>query len=272
MTDLDDRLWQIVTAPSDRGMAEVRDAVRIDLFTAAAKALLSADAPVLIGTGFPISGPPETDGPPGAFALLDALCRLGKNARIASWQDANAIFAQVRPDIEFVRIERQPDLSEIEKLDGVSFVAIEVCGLTEDGTYRDMHHRDISHLAPNFEDYLGTGALVAIGDGGNEYGMGGLPPAFFEKWDVIPPVSRADHLLPAMVSNFGAYALVKALEIESGTAELLPDPQDHLRMIEALVDAGCVNGMSGQREYKVDGHDLARTGAVLEALAKEPDF
>lgn len=248
-------------------MAELEHAVPSDLFSGAAKSLAESKKPILIGTGFPIGGPPETDGPPGAFALHDALRRLGKTVSIASWSDANAIFASVRPDITFFHIPRHEQDGVPPILVEFEFVAVEVCGLTQDNTYRDMHHRDISRLAPNFEEFVGHRALVAIGDGGNEYGMGNLPAAFFEKWKVVPPVSIADHLLPSMVSNYGAYALVKALEVHSGLESLLPDTEHHLDHIRQLVDAGCVNGMSGQQEYLVDGHNLSNTGQVLTALA-----
>jgi hypothetical protein len=267
VTDLDDWLWNTVTAPSDRGMSEVREAASAQLFSDAARALIAATDPIVIGTGFPIGGPPETDGPPGAFALHDALLRLDKTVALASWSEANTIFAKVRPDIEYLRIPRHAaDGEPSPELDGACFVAIEVCGLTEDETYRDMHHNDISDLAPNFEQFIGREALVAIGDGGNEFGMGDLPDGFFERWNVIPPVSTAKHLLPSMVSNFGAYALVLALQVESGKA-LLPDTAAHLRCIEQLVAEGCVDGMSRKHEPKVDGHPLAETENLLNTLA-----
>lgn len=266
MNDFDTRLWDLVTAPSQRGMSQLRGALPSNLFTAAARALIGTSDPIVIGTGFPIGGPPETDGPPGAFAIHDALKRIGKSVRIASWQEAIDIFGKVRPDIEYLRIPRQPLDEEIRLISNVSFVAIEICARTIDGTYRDMRHRDISDIAPNFEDFFGTRALVAIGDGGNEFGLGELPPSFFDEWDVIPPASQADHIVPGMVSNFAAYALVAAIERECGAEDLLPKSEDHIDMIKGLVEHGCVDGLSAKREFKVDGYDLSYTQNILKLL------
>jgi len=262
--DLDGRLWEVVVATSDRGMSELRSVLRTDLFTAAAAALSASRELIIIGTGFPIQGQPETDGPPGAFALADALAALGKTVMIATWPEAAEIFAQVRADLHFLGVER--DEASVRYFEANhTFVAIEICGKCGDGSYRNMRHEDISGQTPKFEAMFGTKALIGIGDGGNEFGMGNLPDDFVERWALCKPVATCDHLLPGATSNFATYALVAALERSSGH-RLLPDPSAHLSVIRELVRAGCVDGITGKRHEKVDGLPLKKTEQVLAEL------
>lgn len=128
-----------------------------------------------------------------------------------------------------------------------------------------MHGRDIKDEAPKFEDVFGVSALVSFGDGGNEFGMGSAPGWFFERYNVTAPVSTAECLAPATTSNYGAYAVVKELEILSGR-RLLPEPAEHANLIRRLVESGCVDGVTGKPEFSVDGCALEETTRLLEAL------
>lgn len=262
--DLDLALSQLVIVPSTRGMAELARELRPDLFTAAAAALLENHLPIVLATGFPIGGRPETDGPPGAFALADALVHLGHEVAIACWHEANLSLSAIRPDLEYIDVPVTA-AAHPAPLGSVALIAIEACGRTLDGTYRNMRHQDISAAAPRFEDCFGEVALVAIGDGGNEFGLGGFSDEFYANHNLIAPVSTAEHVLPGVTSNYAAYALVCALERASGQS-LLPDPDDHCRLIERLVAAGFVDGMSGQNIPLVDGMELIDTKHLLSIL------
>jgi hypothetical protein len=61
----------------------------------------------------------------------------------------------------------------------------------------------------------GPWRTIAIGDGGNEIGMGALPPgliaAHIAHGDAIACVTPAEHLILAGVSHWGAYALLGGL-------------------------------------------------------------
>lgn len=264
LRDLDAELAELVIVPSRRGMAEAARELRPDLFTAAAAELRDVTCPIVIATGFPVRGKPETDGPPGAFVLADALLRLGKDILIASWAQANAVLAAIRPDLAYFDVPIGPNTT-CKGTDSMALVAIEACGRTHDGTYRNMRDKDISAFAPRFEDCFGLDALVAIGDGGNELGMGGLSPAFYQKHGIAAPVSHARHVVPGTTSNYAAYALVCALGAVCGI-NFLPDPDEHIRVIERLVEAGFVDGVSGKCVPRVDGFALVETRRLLETL------
>jgi hypothetical protein len=256
---------ELATARNDRGMQDLLAAMG-NTAADAARLLLGETQPIVICTGFPVQGAPETDGPPGAFALADALRSLGKSIDVASWDGALQIFAKVRGDLTYVAVPTgREGLTEPAALGAV--VTIEVCGQCADGSYRNMRGHDIGDGAPRFESVLGTQSIVSVGDGGNEFGMGSAPDSFFRKWPVMRPVSTTQCLVPAAASNYGAYAIIKELEWASQRS-LLPAAATHLDLIRALVAAGCVDGYTGEAKLTVDGEDLAHTGRLLDTLAK----
>ena len=256
---------ELATARNDRGMQDLLAALG-NTAADAARILLDENDPIVICTGFPVNGAPETDGPPGAFALADALRSLGKSVSVASWDQALQIFAKVRGDLSFLEVPVGRDGAGGPAARG-AVVTIEVCGQCDDGSYRNMRGVDIGASAPRFECVFGMRSIVSVGDGGNEFGMGSAPDSFFRKWHVMRPVSTTDCLVPAAVSNYGAYAIIKELE-RASRRTLLPDPTDHLALIRALVTAGCVDGYTGQATLTVDGEDIAETGRLLEELDK----
>ena len=69
----------IVLDHDRRGIGALRPHVPDDFCTQAARYLLDHPGPVIITTGFYIlmSDAPETDGPPGAFAIANAIRSLG---------------------------------------------------------------------------------------------------------------------------------------------------------------------------------------------------
>jgi hypothetical protein len=254
----------LATTRNDRGMRDLLSALSGDPARKAARDLLEARHPIVICTGFPVNGMPETDGPPGAFALLDALRTLGKNAKIASWPGAVEIFSKIRRDLDYVEVPVGSTKPALQNED-LAIVTIEICGQAIDGTYRNMRGLDISATAPRFELVFGTDSLMSVGDGGNEFGMGSAPGWFFETHSVMPPISHTKNLIPASTSNYGAYATIKELEW-AAERRLLPNPNEHIELITALVEAGCVDGFSGESKLAVDGRSLGETLDLLKRL------
>jgi hypothetical protein len=162
----------------------------------AARALHSSTC-VGISTGFPcLPDPPhhETDGPPGAMALAHALTVLGKEVLMLTDRTTTPVMAGLlrpRPDAvvspaaTVVPFPFVPSSSEAEaeaqrlmlsRIDHM--VAIERSGRAADGCHYSMTGRDISALVEPIDDvFLASCAptgcgTTAIGDGGNEVGMG----------------------------------------------------------------------------------------------------
>jgi hypothetical protein len=81
----------------------------------------------------------------------------------------------------------------------------------------------------------------------------------------IASIVRADHLIVAGVSNFGAYGLVAALSVLAGR-DLLPSAEQAQGDVLACVAAGACCGHTFRNEPLVDGLPLEATGAMVERL------
>jgi hypothetical protein len=137
---------------------------------------------------------------------------------------------------------------------------VERSGRGVSGEYRNLRGQDIGdYTAPLDELFLMAPkqglCTVAIGDGGNEVGMGSLLPEDRQHLfgnhagsSVIP----ADHLIVAGVSDWGAYGLVTGISHLSGK-NLLPTPRQMEEKMEAMLQAGAVDGVTGTDQASIDG-------------------
>lgn len=277
-----DSIEDIILARDRRGISQLRTHVAPDFCEQAAAYLLDCIDPgpstVVVATGFYIlsAGAPETDGPLGAVVIGDALDALGHEVVYVTDHYAAPLMTSLRGDscrvIDFpiAGLEESEAFAK-QVLDEVApavLVSIERCGLTADGHYRNMHGNDISpynaqldHLFTNHE------RTVAIGDGGNEIGMGNLAEHVPEIPTLVkaPCVTKVSKLVIASVSNWGGYGLVASMSKLSGT-NLLPTIEQEQALLKETVAAGCVDGMSGIAEHKVDGFTMEENSDALRAL------
>ena len=151
-------------------------------------------------------------------------------------------------------------------------ISIERCGMTKESKlYLNMRGVDISeHTAKLDYVFQAVDRKVAIGDGGNEIGMGSV-------YDHIAPITTlppdpaatpTDELIIASVSNWGGYGLVAALSILTGQ-NLLPTVEEEFEMVKKWIDLGGVDGISGEQEYTVDNMDATHTANILRRLHSE---
>ena len=115
---------------------------------------------------------------------------------------------------------------------------------------------------------------VGIGDGGNEIGMGSIP------WPVLHANIRGgtgariacrvptDWTIACGVSNWGAYALGAAVAGLRSRPELLNEWSDarERSVLEALVEHGAVDGITGRPEPSVDGMPLEQHLAIWNQM------
>ncbi|KAJ8901197.1 hypothetical protein NDN08_007046 [Rhodosorus marinus] len=110
---------------------------------------------------------------------------------------------------------------------------------------------------------------IAIGDGGNEIGMGKvreLVTRDVPKGSLIGSVASCDHLISAGVSNWGGYVLAASLAILQRDAAFLWSWQDDCLLMADLVAAEAVDGMSGKvTGDSVDGISSSVHQAVVDA-------
>jgi hypothetical protein len=258
---------------------------------AAAGQELAAATSVGLITGFFVPrgevAAPETDGPVGTALLAAALAACGVPARIAvDTPCAGAVRAAVSAAGGGVAVDEVGVDESLDRLigdwrsAGVSHaVAIERCGRSADGRPRNMRGVDVSPWTAPLDDLFLAGPWIrlAVGDGGNEIGMGKLPPGLIARTvpngEKIACVTSCDRLVVAGVSNWGAYGLMAALAVArpdwaAKIATFLTAERD-LAVTRATVDkAGAVDGVTAQREATVDGFGPEIHGALIDELGR----
>lgn len=285
----------------NRGMAAL--IVPGDLLSAAQIFASSSPGTLLILSGFPCcikeSPPTETDGPPGALALARAGLALGYTRVTVVTDDCNAaVFAAasvgLTPNVTvqtFPAILSDADEKRLQELlsDCRLVIACERAGPGKDGkcyTMRGICMNNAGLIAPlhRLADERKAGVpFLAIGDGGNELGMGKVLDKIVNNpkianGDQIGCVTVADHLIAASVSNWGGYALAAAAALvrsqqgESTAADwiqkCLPTSLDETALLERCVKAGCRDGVSGKMESTVDGMSLQTSLDILEEIRR----
>jgi D-glutamate cyclase len=232
---------------------------------------------------------PETDGPVGAALLAAALAACGVPTRIAvDTPCVSAVRAAIVASgggisVDEVGVDDRPGLLAVVqtwKNAGVTHaVAIERCGRSTDGRPRNMRGVDVSSWTAPLDDlFLAGGWIrVAIGDGGNEIGMGKLPAGMIA--DNVPmgakiaSVTGCDHLIVAGVSNWGAFGLMASLAIIrpdwSPAIDRILTAARGLDVTRAIVEqAGAVDGVTARSEATVDGFGPEIHSALIDDLRR----
>ena len=217
-------------------------------------------------TGIPLPGhlpKGEIDGPVGTVALARALSRLGYRPEILVPDELVSVIAVMQPVME----TSAPAVSTtgltsaqvsqwIQRYDGA--ITVEKLGRNRKGVRHSIMGTPIPPSDEPVDDLVEgltqEGKLtIGIGDGGNEMGFGKI---YHLAREIVPrgaacgcpcgggivTSTATQHLLPAAVSNFGAYGLVTALSVLHERQDLLTDGQTIVRTIEAGVREGCLDG------------------------------
>lgn len=270
-----------------RNIAALCAAARGGLFGAASALADALQVGVITGFYVPRGSPPaaETDGPVGAALLLAGLARVGIPGRLATDApcapacEAALRGAGIGVPLDVVALDAPLDGAIAAwRAAGVTHaLAIERCGRAADGRPRNLVGLDIgAHTAPLDELFLaGPWETLAIGDGGNEIGMGALPrglvAADIANGEAIACATAASHLVVAGVSNWGAYALLAALAVLRpewrGALLATLDPALDRQILEATVrDGPAVDGISRLQAMTVDNLPLELHHAKMAAI------
>ena len=269
-----DSIEDIILDHDQRGVSALRPHLPADFCTQAAQFILDHPGDALITTGFFIlsAGQHETDGPPGAIAIGNALQALGRRVSYVSdrhttpmlrdWLGHNAEVIDF--PINGVEPSRQMAVELLEQSRPGLLISIERCGRTSSDTYLNMRSVDITQHTARLDYFFEAGIpSIGIGDGGNEIGMGNLADIIpgMDKLPPEPAVTKVDRLIIASVSNWGGYGLVAALSRLVGR-NLLPSVEEDRRLIRFMVDTGAVDGTSGESKYYVDNFTLEENAAL----------
>jgi hypothetical protein len=251
-----DDIERLIQVDVGRHITALFEAARGGLRSAASALTAAPAARVGLITGFyvPLGSPPaaETDGPVGAALLAKGLAEVGVPCRLATDEPchsacAAALAGAEAPGVPVDTTEVAATIATWRRAGITHAISIERCGRSADGAPRNMRGLDISSYTAPLDELFTAGPweTIAIGDGGNEIGMGSLPR----------------ELIVAGVSNWGAYALLGAL------AALRADWRERLlacldekldqTVLEATVNNGpAVDGVSRLRTMTVDNLEM----------------
>ena len=262
----------IILQYSKRGMPVLRELLPENYCLDAAEEILSwKRGTVLLTTGFYVAGYAETDGPLGTMALAGALRKLGFFPVIVTDRYCEGYFEAEDIAVEYMDLDADDAAADaiLEKYQPVGLISVERCGRDLNGIYANMRHVDISAgTAPCdalFLKALGTIPTIGVGDGGNEIGMGNVAEAVRTRLDLVPAEVKADILVIATVSNWGAYGIVAALEQLTRLPLLLSFSKAE-RFLRRTVGMGSVDGISHEHIVRVDGFGMETEKEILDGL------
>ena len=256
---------------------------------AVASALLECvDDPIVLFTGFVVPGTfpeGENDGPLGAVVLARALRRIGARPELLVdpplVDTVRWLVAEIDGDVPVAAITPETLAASTQVS---TAIAVEKPGKNEMGFMHTYDGERIVGGSPTidatFQELNRRGALtISIADRGNEVGFGGLRDLVCE---LIPraracscgcggriaAATPAKLLLPAAVSNWGAYGVAAGLALLIGTQDLALKPEEEERMLKVAAVRGCRDGVRRRGLFGVDGVPGAGSVRIVAELAK----
>jgi len=268
---------------------------------------------VIVLTGFPCmrdrTPPTETDGPPGAVAVARSLLALGVAVRLpiedhseevlrgCALSQCEGLVADAKELVVGFPTADRWTMSDDHRLrelctSASAVVCLERAGPASDGVCRTMRGFPMgdSLIATQLNEIVSDKSYglrsVAIGDGGNELGLGALHSAICEhvpNGASIGCVVPTNAVLVASVSNWGGYALSHALALLAWDAGLklsatdaeqavpyldriAPGCDTVAKTILAANTAGAVDGITAQAGGAVDGMPLEQQCQIVGEL------
>lgn len=251
-------------------------------FEKAAKELFFSTKIIII-TGFVIRDTltGETDGPLGALSLAYALNKMGKEVIFVTDKytnymlEAGCELLNLKIVIETIEHDNARLFASelLNKHKPSHIVAIERPGRGKNDKCYSMRGEDLTDLVPNTDHIISIGknkniCTIAIGDGGNEVGMGKVSSIVrdtVKNGNIISARLATDYLIVAGVSNWAGHGLSAALSILDNDIYLY-NPKMELEILKRIVELGAVDGCSKKSTLTVDGLSLENNLLILKKL------
>lgn len=257
-------------------------------FNALEKGCLKIDSAenivVISGFTIPQVKTTETDGPIGSLSIIKSLLHLKKNVFLVVDDFSMNIFESA---VKYMGFSEQVKLVSFPFEDSETFcenflkeskpdlmISLERPGPSYDGVYRSMSAREASFCnAPThllFEQKPKECGTVAVGDGGNELGMGKFYDSILEHVKFGKEIActvPAEEVIVCGVSNWGGEAISAGLfllhhrnnndnkeeEKEEKVDDFLITNTEHKGLLDAIVESGSIDGCSFENIPSVDG-------------------
>ncbi|MDG4669343.1 glutamate cyclase domain-containing protein [Mycobacterium sp. 236(2023)] len=183
-----------------------------------------------------------------------------EQARIAAG-DGSLAAASV---MGFPTTDAEADTAAADLLDSLApalLFSTERVGRAVDGVYYSMRAVDYgmgrARIDRLFDEARRRGfPTVAVGDGGNEIGMGAISDAVHAHVThgaTIAAVTSADVLVTAACSNWGCYGIAAALAARLGDPRLVHTAAAEAALLQRGTDLGMINSVAGVIDSHVDG-------------------
>lgn len=241
---------------------------------------------VILLTGFPVLLPDgtfagETDGPSGTANLAAALLALGCHVHVVTDKASYRLMEEAlsyragRASLTMLPEKGTDDFIKdfTAKICPTHFISLERPGKAADHHFHNMRGQIIDDMITDSSSFLTNakkaGAFtIAIGDGGNEMGMGFYRKQIVEhvpSGELICAGDCADLVLASGVSNWWGWGLSALLSSETSLS-LLPSAETETELLKRVVNAGGVDGCTKEQSMTVDALSLATHLSVLEQV------
>ena len=272
MSTQTETIENIILQHSSRGMDHVRKHLKPGYCERSARLILENRGTVLIGTGFPVAGSFESDGPIGAIALYQILSHLEYQPKFVCAPPISKILSERFDtcEIPILTWEKSKKVAReiLKNMNPSLVISVERPGVADDGRYYNMKAEDISALTAKYDLFFNYAACptIAFGDGGNEIGMGNIH-AVLADMNIIPSVTTCDELVISTVSNWGIYGVLAQM-----SHALKKDLLD-LIQVEAiagdLLANGSVDGVTKRPELSEDGFPIDVGMEIIQQLREQ---
>lgn len=269
MKNLSEKIEKIILQHGARGMDRLQKNLEPGYCRRAAQMILDNKGVVIIGTGFPVSGSFESDGPISAISLYRVLSHLDYEPVFACAPPISKILSNRYKTYELPLAgwdESRPAIKKaLADLNPGLIISIERPGVSADGRYYNMHKDDITEFTAKFDLFFQESdcPCLAFGDGGNEIGMGNVIQTL-DNFGIIPSVTTCDELVIASVSNWGVYGVLAALsDLLKRDLFILIDPESTANYLMAN---GCIDGITKRQEASEDGFPIEVSKSIIQQL------
>ena len=265
----------IILTDSSRGMDKVSKFLPDNFCARAARDILNlSKGTVFLLTGFWVNGKGETDGPAGTFVLYKALEKLGYTPVVITEECHAVPFTEIKVISNFpLKASEEEYDKTLDEYSPVAIISVERCGQNAVGDYTNIRGKSIKEYTGNLDilfDMCNERNIltVGVGDGGNEIGMGNIRDELRKVVKCEPCCIKADHLIVATVSNWGAYALASSMQRLSQKS-IMPHFSELKDFYRRMIEAEFVDGITGKNEMSVDGFDIYDEKEIYEILKNQ---